>query len=80
MPSTESNFFLILKILLNTFITYVDLFGVLNYTHYVDMELESLYNDTAQHAIPVIINSLSNAYARLYNQGDHTDPDPTLEQ
>jgi hypothetical protein len=43
---------------------------VLNYTHYVDMELESLYNDTAQHAIPVIINSLSNAYARLYNQGD----------
>jgi len=46
-----------------------DLFSVLNYTHYVEMELETLYNDTAQHAIPILLNSLTNAYARLYKQG-----------
>jgi hypothetical protein len=47
----------------------LDLFSVLNYTHFVEMDLEAMYNDTAQHSIPVILNSLSNAYARLYNQG-----------
>jgi hypothetical protein len=47
----------------------LDLFGVLNYTHYVEMELQTMYNDTAQHAIPIILNSLSNACAKLYNLG-----------
>ena len=28
------------------------------------------FNDTAQHSIPILINSMSNAYAMLYNIGN----------
>ncbi|XP_023324416.1 ATP-binding cassette sub-family A member 9 [Eurytemora carolleeae] len=51
--------------------TATGIFNLLNLTSDRGLDISTnIFNDTAQHAFPVIINSLSSAYASQYGAGD----------
>ena len=44
---------------------FLGFYNVLKYS----TQLYNLYNDTAQHAIPMLVNTHSNTYSKLYGAG-----------